>query len=137
MNLIVCIDKNNGMLFNGRRQSQDSVLREKALELCAGAPLRMTPYSFKQFTENSTNVEVVEEVWSFAAADDFCFIEDVAGLAIEPVDTLYVFNWNRKYPADVTFPMDEFKKAGFRAASEEEFAGSSHDKITLTVYKRG
>ena len=137
MNIIVCIDKNNGMSFNNRRQSQDAVLRGKVMELCSGATLHMTPYSFKQFAEATANIEVSEDIWNCVVDNDFCFIEDVAGLQIDLVDTLYAFNWNRKYPADVTFPMDEFNKAGFQAVSEEEFAGSSHEKITLKIYKRG
>ena len=33
MIIMVCVDDNNGMMFNKRRQSQDRVLRQRMLEL--------------------------------------------------------------------------------------------------------
>ena len=39
MKVIVCVDKSNGMMFNNRRQSQDSVLREKVISLLDGKKL--------------------------------------------------------------------------------------------------
>ena len=49
MNIIVCVDKNNGMSFCGKRQSQDRVLRERVLEMTNGSRLLMNSYSAKQF----------------------------------------------------------------------------------------
>ena len=36
MKIIVCVDNQNGMMFNHRRQSQDRVLRKRILELTGG-----------------------------------------------------------------------------------------------------
>ena len=36
MKIIVCVDNQNGMMFNHRRQSQDCVLRKRILELTGG-----------------------------------------------------------------------------------------------------
>ena len=36
MNIILCVDKNNGLLFFGKRLSLDRVLREKILEISSG-----------------------------------------------------------------------------------------------------
>ena len=36
MNLIVCLDDRNGMMFNGRRQSRDRADIEDILRDCAG-----------------------------------------------------------------------------------------------------
>ena len=49
MILIVCLDNNNAMAFNRRRQSQDRAARERILALTAGAPLWMNGYSAKLF----------------------------------------------------------------------------------------
>ena len=65
MNIIVCIDKNGGMMFGGRRQSQDCVLREKILEVTSGSRLLMNSYSAKQF-ENAESIVVDEDFLSKA-----------------------------------------------------------------------
>ena len=36
MKIIVCVDNQNGMMFNHRRQSQDRVLRKRIMELTGG-----------------------------------------------------------------------------------------------------
>ena len=106
MNIIVCIDKSGGMMFGGRRHSQDGVLREKIDE---------------NFLENAKD-------------GDFCFVEDkcISSVAAEK---FYIFNWNRKYPGDLFFSVD-LKAEGFKKTGKEEFKGSSHDKITLEIYSR-
>ncbi len=133
MNIIVCIDKNNGMLFLGKRQSQDRVLREKIFEITNGAQLLMNSYSAKQF-ENFENIVVDEDFLNDANQGDFCFVEDKE-LSAENVESFYIFNWNRKYPADLFFTVD-LKAEGFKKIKKEEFQGNSHDKITLEVYSR-
>ena len=47
MILITCVDDKMGMLFNKRRQSMDSILRERVLKMCAGKKLWMNEYSRK------------------------------------------------------------------------------------------
>ena len=39
MKIVLCLDKSGGLLFGGRRQSQDRVLREKLLELVGDGKL--------------------------------------------------------------------------------------------------
>ena len=41
MIIMVCVDDNNGMMFNKRRQSQDRVLRQRMLELAGEKKLWM------------------------------------------------------------------------------------------------
>jgi len=48
MIVITCLDQKNGMMFNHRRQSQDSVLREHVAKLVANLPLWMNHYSASQ-----------------------------------------------------------------------------------------
>lgn len=133
MNIIVCIDKNGGMCFCGKRQSQDRVLREKILEISSGARLLMNSYSAKQF-ENAEGIIVDEDFLGNAKQGDFCLVED-KGFSSENVEAFYIFNWNRKYPADLFFDVD-LKAEGFKKIKKKEFQGNSHDKITLEIYSR-
>lgn len=134
MNAIICLDEKNGMMFNKRRQSRDSVLNEKVLELAAGKRLLMNGYSAKLFGENG-NITVAENFSEIARDGDFCFIEN--GIeTLADVENLYVFLWNRHYPADLYFDHD-LEKEGFVLVSSREFAGSSHEKITLNVFRKG
>ena len=133
MNIIVCVDKNNGMAFMGKRQSMDCVLREKVLELSNGSRLLMNSYSAKQF-ENPDSIIVDDDFLLNANQGDFCFVEDKEVTA-ENVESFYVFNWNRKYPGDLFFTVD-LKAEGFKKIKKEEFKGNSHDKITLEIYSR-
>lgn len=133
MNIIVCIDENNGMMFNKRRQSQDSVVREKIIELSSGFMLYMNEYSAKQFAHEQ-GITVDNDFLSKAKTGDFCFIES-DDIPQDNVEKVFLINWNRKYPSDKKFNFDLISN-GFQKISEEEFAGSSHEKITLSVFGR-
>ena len=133
MKLIVCTAKNKGMTFLGKRVSKDSVLREKILKLSRGHRLLMNSYSAKQF-EDISALTVDENFLNLANDDDFCFIENV-NADIKNISELYIFSWNRDYPADFFFDIDP-KSNGFKRVSSQDFKGSSHDKITLDIYKK-
>ena len=61
MKLIVCISEEKGLLFNGRRQSQDAVLRQKVLALSGGS-LFLNEYSARQFASQE----------GLTVREDFC-----------------------------------------------------------------
>lgn len=50
---IVCLDQEDGLLFNGRRQSRDRVVTEKILSMTEGKPLWMSAYSRRIFPEDA------------------------------------------------------------------------------------
>ena len=52
MKLIFCIDNKNGMMFFGKRQSQDSLLRKWIIEHSVDGKLWMSSYSAKQFNDH-------------------------------------------------------------------------------------
>lgn len=132
MKIILCIAENNGMLFGGRRVSQDSILRKKILKICNGHNLLMNEYSKNQFKDYDV---IVDNNFLFNASDnDFCFVEDQE-IPIKKVSTIYLFHWNRNYPADFFFNIN-LEKNGFKKIQSEEFSGSSHEKITLEIYER-
>ena len=135
MNAIVCIDDVGGMMFNHRRQSQDSALRAHIAELTSGYPLWMNAYSARQFGDMlPENAVVDEDFLARAGTDDFCFVENAD---LEPVldriAELIVYRWNRDYPRDTILPAD---LGDWILVSSENFAGSSHDEITQEVYTR-
>ena len=59
MNVIVCLDDKNGMLFNKRRQSQDKILRLNIKEFIHNKNLFMNKYSYNLFKDIDTgNIKV-------------------------------------------------------------------------------
>ena len=74
MKIIVCVDNQNGMMFNRRRQSQDRVLRKRILELTGGKKLWMNAYSQKQFLQVNGNMSKEQEQSGQIQADE-AFLE--------------------------------------------------------------
>lgn len=141
MKLIVCIDEKNGMMFNHRRQSQDRVLRDDIRKECQGSILRMNAYSAGLF-EKDADVETMVQIFSSedflaqASEDDCCFVEDQdISLWLEQADTVILYQWNRHYPADLYFTA-ELSEDTWQMERQEDFVGSSHEKITKTVYAK-
>lgn len=131
MNLIFCIDKKNGMLFNKRRQSQDKVVRERILVLSAETKLWMSQYSAKQFTEGG-NFIVDDDYMTKAGPDDYCFVED-KDFSLDECEKIVLYHWNRQYPADKHLEVD-LKANGYELVAQTDFAGNSHEKITEEIY---
>lgn len=129
MNIIVCLDDMGGLAFNRRRQSKDRIVREKILELACGERLYMNSYSFSQFEERPKNIIVCEDFLERAEEKDFCFVENES-ISTEHINTLYVFRWNRVYPADIKLNFD------LNLIKTTNFKGFSHEKITLEVYEK-
>lgn len=135
MNIIICIDDNNGMMFNHRRQSQDKYLREHLLNMIGTSPLWMNAYSKKQFEEDFY-ICVSENFLEAASEGEYCFVEDQDIIPyLEKIEKIILFRWNRSYPADVYFDAS-LLSCGWILTEVEEFAGSSHEKITKEVYTR-
>ena len=133
MKIAVCIEKSGGMLFNNRRVSRDSVVQEKLLELVGEASICTNEFSAKLF-EDSSKLKISNNFLSVASDEDICYIENVA-IPMDKVAQIYLFQWNRDYPADTYFDYN-LKDFGFKKVRSEDFAGSSHKKITLEVYQK-
>ncbi len=131
MIVMVCLDDNNGMLFNHRRQSHDKALCAYIQRLTEGSRLWMNAYSAPFFAHASVAEDFLEQ----AAQEDYCFVEN---LPLQPyeakIERLLVFRWNRVYPADTY--LDLILDGVWHLQRQEEFIGSSHDKITMEVYER-
>ena len=148
MKIIVCVDNQNGMMFNHRRQSQDCVLRKRILELTGGKKLWMNAYSQKQFLQVNGNmpkeqeqsgqlgqsgqIQADETFLEKAGPGEPCFVEDrsVAPFAGR-VERVVLYRWDRAYPADLYW---DLSLEGWTLARREEFPGFSHEIITKEVY---
>ena len=133
MRLIVCIDERKGLLFCGKRQSQDRVLRERVLERVKDERLLLSPYSFKQFGEHPA-IAVSQNPLAEAKKDDYYFLEDM-DFSLKDCQEVILYHWNRHYPSTVKFDVD-LKKEGYRLSLREDFKGSSHDKITEEIWTK-
>lgn len=137
MIVIACIDDTGGMFFNHRRQSQDSVLRSRILQLTAGCRLWMNHYSAKQFEADAApQINVDEDFMGEAVTGDYCFVEDADVLPYERwIEKIVLYRWNRKYPADMRFGLN-LQKPEWNLLQSSDFTGSSHERITEEVYVR-
>ena len=136
MKLIVCLDDRGGMSFNHRRQSKDRVLQDRIIDLVGENVLWMNAYADKQFPMKPKNTYVDENYLSAAGENDYCFAEtDDLTSFIADVSEVVIFRWNRRYPADLYFPI-HLLTDDFQRIHVSEFAGNSHEKITQEVYSR-
>lgn len=62
MILIAVVDDRNGMMFNKRRQSKDSVLQERILTMAENGRLWMNTYTYRQFPECGYKEICVDEI---------------------------------------------------------------------------
>jgi hypothetical protein len=131
MQVIITVENRNGMLFSHRRVSRDQKVSERILAYCKEKKLWMNAYSAKLF-ENNPQICVSETF--LEQKDAICFVEDQDVTPYLPeIDTIILFHWNRDYPADLFFTVD---LSEWNRIHQEEFAGKSHDKITMEVYKK-
>ncbi|CAM2078543.1 MAG: ribonuclease Z [uncultured Clostridium sp.] len=137
MNIIVCLDDKNGLMFNKRRQSQDKVLRTNIKELVKNQNLFMNEYSYKLYKDiDDGNIKVCENFLNECPDTDFCLIENTeVKNYINNINTIVVYKWNRLYPSDFYFDID-LNTNLWELLEVEEFQGSSHEKITKETYRR-
>lgn len=134
MTVIVCLDDKGGMMFGARRQSQDSVLRDRILNDNMGRKLYMNEYSYKMFSQNTENYAICDNNFlSVSDEDDVCFVEnvDIRPYA-EKITKIIVYRWNRVYPATMYF---QFPNGDWKLVSRSDIGGSSHD-ITEEIYAK-
>lgn len=136
MIIIVCLDDDNGMLFNNRRQSRDSAICKRIIQLTCDSVLWMNAYSKTLFEGLQGNIQIDPKYLEAAGKGEYCFVENMDITPFVPhVEKLIVFRWNRRYPSDMKFPMHLFEDA-WQKADITEFPGKSHDIITQEVYLR-
>ena len=134
MRIILALDDSNGMMFNHRRQSSDIVVRNRIKELINGELLYLNAYSAGQFMDTDIRLSMDEDFIHKAGRGEYCFVEDKKLSDMrEDIEEFVIFRWNRKYPSD--FALDVLpEECGMSCVSTEEFAGNSHEKITMEMW---
>ena len=139
MNVIICIDKRGGMIFNKRRVSRDKLVCEDILKTVRGEKLYIKPYSkilFDPLADRYELPEISDDPMSIAKDGEWCFIEDedVSAYA-DRIERLLVYNWNESYPYDLRFDMSILDQL-FRISGRTKFPGHSHDMVVRELYRK-
>lgn len=129
----MCLDVNNGMLFNNRRQSRDKTVIEDVVSNAEGGKIFIAPFSEELFKDYAEYTEVDGDFLKKAPNGAVCFVENGHLGDVENITEITVYRWNRVYPADFYCDVD-FSK--FSLVSETEFKGNSHNVITKQTFKR-
>lgn len=130
MVLIVCLDLNNGMYFNNRRQSRDREVIKDIVFITKNNNLIMTEYSHKLFENECENIVITDDFKGEYLENDFCFVEN-EDVQLENIKKIIVYRWDKVYPSDYCLNLE-----GYHLTSTLEFKGYSHEKIVKEVYLR-
>ena len=125
MILITCIDNRNGIMFNKRRVSKDTLLIERLKGITKENKIYVSEYSKPLFNGFDNLVLSIENLTN----NDFYFLEDEDYNG--NIDKIIIYKWNRDYPADKYFDIDLLS---YKLISTQDFQGSSHDLITEEIY---
>lgn len=128
MILVVCVDDNNGIMFNKRRVSKDALLIERLMEIIGNNKLYVSNYSKDLFN----NYKNVITDYNLLGENDYYFLEDEE-IKENVFDKIIIYKWNRKYPADTYF---EYSLKNYNLISSHDFKGNSHEKITEHIYTK-
>ena len=132
----VVLDDEEGMLFYGKRLSKDRVLTADFVKSAGSLPVCAATFS-KILFASDPEVQLLENPLEQAPDGAYCFIENFhLSPYLDTIDTLVIYRWNRFYNSDFKLDIDA-EKCGYKLVSSEDFAGSSHDKITKEIYVKG
>lgn len=151
MHVIYAIDKNNGMMFNYRRQSQDRVAIKDIVSLVnkLKGTLWLSDYSAKLFENEDVKTSNIEQLdLKKIEQNDVIFVENI------PINIKNILNdndvtecyfhfyrWDKVYPNDVTldqsmsFDLIEFSN-NCKLVEKYELTGYSHDVIDVEIWKK-
>ena len=132
--LIIALEEKGGYLFNGRRLSSDKNLITDILNDFPDKKIFMDEKSIPLF-EGKYN-SVLDFADRKNPNTDFVYFAefDLPESIINTVDTIVIYKWNRRYPADKFF--DKKILSDFNLISTYDFPGNSHEKLTNFIYKR-
>ena len=73
---IVCLDENNGMFFNERRQSKDRYVIRDIVHMVENNTLYINEYSKELFKNKKANIQISEDYFNQVSDNEYCFIEN-------------------------------------------------------------
>ena len=127
---IVCLDENNGMFFNERRQSKDRYVIRDIVHMVENNTLYINEYSKELFENTPANIQISEDYFNQVSDNEYCFIENQI-VDILKAKKVVVYRWDKVYPADYKLPLRQYN-----LVSTLDLQGYSHDKIVKEVYER-
>ncbi len=131
MIIVLCLDNNNGMLFNNRRQSRDSKVIDDLIDYADGRKILINNFSSDLFSDN---VYIDDGFLDIAKNKDICFVENKEiEEYLSQCTKLIIYRWNKCYPFDFSFNVDVIN-SDFLIDSTKDFVGTSHEKITRDIY---
>ncbi len=130
MTIFICLDNNNGVSFNRRRQSRDKAIIEDIISTVNGEELCITQYSEKLFSEYDIKIQTTDII----SNERFFFAENTHLSPIaNKISTLIVYRWGKVYPCDTYLDID---LDAFKLISSTEFQGNSHKNIIKEIYTK-
>ena len=130
--LVVCTDERDGLsLFNKRLSSDKALYPWLAGQLGPSEAIHMEPYSAPLFEAVDPGVVDAREDW--LEAPDGLFLLERGKVGQGMFDRILLVRWNRRYPSDGKFKVDE---ALFSRTAETEIAGHAHDRLTIETWER-
>lgn len=134
MHVIICLDDDGGFAFNHRRQSSDRILMAY-LKKHYGPSLYVSLKGAALF-DSEEGLKVCPDFPDQVPAGCWCYIDAEDPLPeADRVDHILVCRWNRRYPSDRK--LDRTWLDERMPVSEQTLRGSSHEEITLRLYKKG
>lgn len=138
MKVVYVLDKNNGILFNHRRQSRDAFLVENIVNKVnqENGTLYVSDYSKELFEGTDVSIQSLADFnLSEAKENDFVFIEneDIQLDDYKGELVYYFYKWSSVYPSDkkIELPLNDAE-----VIKKETFSGNSHDEIYLEIWRR-
>ncbi len=123
-----------GMLFHGKRLSRDRKIINDMVNT-AKEPIYIDKYSEKLFEYHSQKYIVSENITNENNTFNYCFIENVHYKdLIYKAENLIIYNWSRKYPADIFLDIDLIS-TNFFIISTNSMKGNSHELVIRQVWK--
>ena len=101
MILICCVDERNGMSFEGRRTSQDRIMRDDLRQLFPA--LTMDAYAYSLFSQDDVDYcyEICEDLTQCSYP---CLVELLPPSQFEPhLEKVVLYQWHRQYPHRAAF----------------------------------
>jgi hypothetical protein len=132
MTLIVCLDQNDGILFNNRRQTLDFELL-KIVEK-SFSDIHISDFSQKYFS----NIRCTVSENPFLSAVDNSAVFHECGEALpylDKIDKIVIYRWAKVYPADTYFDICP-TESGFKLSGKIKFSTEVHKDIIKEIYKR-
>lgn len=130
--LAVFLDKSGHTDFMGRRQSSDRAAIDRLVKYASGRTIFIRPYSEPLFSNCPDAHTLICS--DFQSVTDGIFLAEGGQIVDQKsFDIIITFNWNRYYPGSQVFRVDGTL---FNNTGHEDFRGSSHEKITMTIHER-